>query len=1330
MSIAENISRINNAKISMIEAIQSNIDIDLPSGLRIHELAPYITSACQVRYQAGVIAGGGASSSSSSESGGGTLALVATGGSGGPSVLNGDWYDTGNSTSVSGNTYPIYTHTNGNNTYYLQRVHSNSEMSDLWTVTTSPIQSSEWNGWSPSPHEASVIYSWTNSSTPVGCEWYIGSNYDYETPVAPTFSNVGGESSSSSESGGVSFPSTVYVTSSSVAGTYTQTGSYETVNGINYPVYSNGSFYYMFEYDRWKFFGDYPPMSGPYYQADSATTEMVTTYTEGPMGEGSPYPVVSLTPASNVYPDALIVSDAMSTACNGVYYKSNEEFANKPIYGNNQSLASATKMIAYLGDYWRIVDDLDMYNMGSSEYYYGTELTGSYSQGNYGAGPGCTVAEYASSSSSGGENHEYLYTVSNAPTSAMNGYYWLLDGTADTTTAVYTNGSYCIKYTPDYWSGWYICTVENASVSPDYCYIDFNGSTDVTSTWGSMTVTAYNSGGESSSSSNISGSGTQADPYIWESCVDNSIGNTSGCHTIEFSTGNYSNSRVYVRIGLSAGVSYQMLQTGNYDTYLKLYNSSGTEEESNDDNNNGESVDGCYGNYNSSSYFTYTPQTTGYYLLVAGGYENASGTARLHVYPRPIADISGGGESSSSSESLGTISATDRTINGTAYVSIGEVSLQASASNGATCTFSGSLPSGLSMTSAGVITGTCTSAVNDTYSITVSADGCTSTTLTLTVQISLGTISISGSPSITGTAGSSISSVDLTSYASASNGQSCTFSGNMPSGMSLSSGGIISGTPTNAVNSTYQITVSANGCTSNTISVSISIQEQSSGGEQPSTLWVNYGGSWTQLDKINNNHWFISGGGPNTRLYMDTLYGEYHWVYMDAGDIVEYSSSVANTNNPADATWNTITVVDSNPSSGGQPSGGGGGCVLKGTKIALADGSEKNVEDITYDDNLLVWDFDNGCLASAKPAWLCHYGKTDYCWRTEFSNGTTLYVMGPKDLARSHRALSIDDGEFIYFQDIVGKEVATLSGTTELLSCEKKQCDTEYFNIITENHLNFFANDILTSCRLSNIAKIEDMKYVEHSESDIDYSDIPEYYVRTLRLKEQKMDMHNYMNTNVIPYAMPRPVESPCFLRGTKLTLADGTTKNIEDLTYDDELLTWDFDEGKPSAQKPVWIYKGYTNYYGVVEFSNGTTMRVTGDSNRNTHRLYDVVNGSFNYVNTMIGHEVITENGDKVTVDSYEIVDENVNEEYYNIITEHDYNYYINGILASCSLNNKLYSVDESMKYVKNEAKSISHPALEGKVSEKDYEALRVSELPTSVDSYIISVVNSKFHK
>ena len=49
-------------------------------------------------------------------------------------------------------------------------------------------------------------------------------------------------------------------------------------------------------------------------------------------------------------------------------------------------------------------------------------------------------------------------------------------------------------------------------------------------------------------------------------------------------------------------------------------------------------------------------------------------------------------------------------------------------------------------------------------------------------------------------------------------------------------------------------------------------------------------------------------------------------------------------------------------------------------------------------------------------------------------------------------------------------------------------------------------------------------------------------------------------------------VTQSCFLKGTDILLADNTTKKIEDLTYDDVLKVWDFDEGQLGSAKVCWL--------------------------------------------------------------------------------------------------------------------------------------------------------------
>ena len=45
-------------------------------------------------------------------------------------------------------------------------------------------------------------------------------------------------------------------------------------------------------------------------------------------------------------------------------------------------------------------------------------------------------------------------------------------------------------------------------------------------------------------------------------------------------------------------------------------------------------------------------------------------------------------------------------------------------------------------------------------------------------------------------------------------------------------------------------------------------------------------------------------------------------------------------------------------------------CLIEGTKVKLANGEEKNIEDIDYDDLLLVWSYDEGRVVEEYPLWI------------------------------------------------------------------------------------------------------------------------------------------------------------------------------------------------------------------------------------------------------------------------------------------------------------------------------------------------------------------------
>ena len=179
-------------------------------------------------------------------------------------------------------------------------------------------------------------------------------------------------------------------------------------------------------------------------------------------------------------------------------------------------------------------------------------------------------------------------------------------------------------------------------------------------------------------------------------------------------------------------------------------------------------------------------------------------------------------------------------------------------------------------------------------------------------------------------------------------------------------------------------------------------------------------------------------------------------------------------------------------------------CLVRGTLVSLADGSTKPIEDVTYADDLLVWDFERGECASANPLWIKKAQRTDFMFDVQFKSGRTLGVTG----AHGHRAFNIDLRIFEYLPRSVGERVWTLDGADEVVSCAKMQGDFEYYNIITADHLNLFANGILTSCRLNNYRGFNAAQMTwaskavkHHSRSAFD--GIPNEWIDGLHLCEQ-----------------------------------------------------------------------------------------------------------------------------------------------------------------------------------------------------------------------------------
>ncbi|NLC48181.1 MAG: hypothetical protein GX758_02355 [Tenericutes bacterium] len=144
---------------------------------------------------------------------------------------------------------------------------------------------------------------------------------------------------------------------------------------------------------------------------------------------------------------------------------------------------------------------------------------------------------------------------------------------------------------------------------------------------------------------------------------------------------------------------------------------------------------------------------------------------------------------------------------------------------------------------------------------------------------------------------------------------------------------------------------------------------------------------------------------------------------------------------------------------------------------------------------------------------------------------------------------------------------------------------------------------------------------------------------------------------------------SSCLVEGTKIMLANKTTKNIEDIKYDDLLLVWNYETGSFSYQYPIWLEKeSISKTYQLITFSDGSVLKVVGK-----HGLFDLSSNLFvstdDKENFKVGSKIAKINSknngfDEVIIKKIETKYEKV--KYYHVVSTRYYNVIANNMLTT----------------------------------------------------------------
>lgn len=143
--------------------------------------------------------------------------------------------------------------------------------------------------------------------------------------------------------------------------------------------------------------------------------------------------------------------------------------------------------------------------------------------------------------------------------------------------------------------------------------------------------------------------------------------------------------------------------------------------------------------------------------------------------------------------------------------------------------------------------------------------------------------------------------------------------------------------------------------------------------------------------------------------------------------------------------------------------------------------------------------------------------------------------------------------------------------------------------------------------------------------------------------------------------------DNSCLVEGTEILLADGTTKLIENITYDDLLLTYDPYLQDFIAEYPALITDAKVHHgKHIITFDNGVKLETSDD-----HAVYNMVTNTFQTIpevplDNFYGAYYDKQLGDFVPtkIVSFEDVDENVN--VYNVFTPMNGSIISNGMWTS----------------------------------------------------------------
>ena len=213
----------------------------------------------------------------------------------------------------------------------------------------------------------------------------------------------------------------------------------------------------------------------------------------------------------------------------------------------------------------------------------------------------------------------------------------------------------------------------------------------------------------------------------------------------------------------------------------------------------------------------------------------------------------------------------------------------------------------------------------------------------------------------------------------------------------------------------------------------------------------------------------ISGSSPGTKTATVNTSGGLYFITEGALDNKPTASSNQNKC--------TITSVSFKGNSGSTVTNdtdvtvtwalGSGGCVTGDTLVTLADGTQKRIDQVTYADQILVWNFYTGEYDVATSAALVNHGYDYYeVTKLMFSDGTELKFIGAHGVFHGDSKSFVDitsDNVSSYVGEAFLKANANGFEEVTLVDYEVAVQYEESWTIVSEKHYNAILNGMFTA---------------------------------------------------------------------------------------------------------------------------------------------------------------------------------------------------------------------------------------------------------------------------